>query len=58
MKRWYTSKTVWVNALTLVALIIGTLVAHPALAEIATPLGIVLAVVNVVLRFLTSEKLR
>jgi hypothetical protein len=58
MKPWYTSKTVWVNVLTLTALIIGTLVAHPALETMATPLAIALSVVNVVLRFLTTKPVR
>lgn len=56
-KRWYKSKTVWVNALTLVA---SVAVAMQGDTEITNPqvvsaLGAVLAGVNLVLRFVTQQ---
>lgn len=58
MKPWYTSKTLWVNALTLTVLVLGTLADRPELTAYAPTIATALAVVNVVLRFVTSEKLR
>lgn len=58
MKPWYTSKTLWVNVLTLAVLILGTLAARPELAEYAPTMATLLAVVNVVLRFVTTKGLR
>jgi hypothetical protein len=56
-KRWYESKTLWVNILTLIALIISTVAQWPELAHIAPQLLGALTIVNIVLRFITDTKL-
>ena len=56
-KPWYTSKTVWINALTLTALIISTIMQWPDLQQYSTYLTYALAIVNLVLRFITTTKL-
>lgn len=58
MKRWYKSKTVWINVLSLVAMILATVAQWPEMNEIAPQLVYALAIVNVLLRFVTSESLR
>lgn len=57
MKRWYRSKTLWVNGLTLAAMILATVAAWPELKDASAEIAYALAIVNVILRFLTSEKL-
>ncbi len=57
MKRWYKSKTLWVNVFTLAAMILATIAAWPELADVAPQIAYALAIVNVILRFITSEKL-
>lgn len=54
-KPWWTSKTLWVNALTLVALILGTVIQWPELADYGAQIAGVLAIVNTVLRFITDR---
>jgi len=56
-KEWYKSKTLWVNVLTLLALILGTVAQWPELQVIAPQLLGLLSVVNIVLRFITDTKL-
>jgi len=56
-KEWYKSKTLWVNVLTLLALILGTVAQWPELQAIAPQLLGLLSVVNIVLRFITDTKL-
>jgi hypothetical protein len=58
MKRWYKSKTVWINVLTLVAMILATVGAWPHMQDIAPQIAYALAIVNVLLRFVTSDSLR
>ena len=58
MKRWYKSKTVWINVLSLVAMILATVAQWPEMNDIAPQLVYALAIVNVLLRFVTSESLR
>lgn len=58
MKRWYKSKTVWINVLSLVAMILATVVQWPELSDIAPQIVYALAIVNVLLRFVTSESVR
>lgn len=55
MKPWYESKTIWVNLLTLLAVIITSVTAWPELQHYGAQLATALAVVNVLLRLLTSE---
>ena len=56
-KEWYKSKTLWVNVLTLLALILGTVAQWPELQVIAPQLLGLLSVVNIVLRFITDKRL-
>ena len=58
MKRWYKSKTVWINVLSLVAMVLATVAQWPEMNEIAPQIVYALAIVNVLLRFVTSESLR
>ena len=56
-KPWYQSKTVWINTLTLAALISSTIMQWPDLQQYATYLTYALAIVNLVLRFITNTQL-
>lgn len=56
-KEWYKSKTLWVNILTLLALILGTVAQWPELQALAPQLLGALSVVNILLRFLTDKRL-
>jgi len=58
MKRWFRSKTVWINLLTLIAMILATIAAWPEVQEIAPQIAYALAIVNVILRFVSSESIR
>jgi len=58
MKRWFRSKTVWINLLTLIAMILSTIAAWPEVQEIAPQIAYALAIVNVILRFVSSESIR
>ena len=58
MKPWYKSKTVWINVLSLVAMVLATVAQWPEMNEIAPQIVYALAIVNVLLRFVTSESLR
>lgn len=55
MKPWYESKTIWVNVLTLVGVVITSVTAWPELQQYGAQLATALAVVNVLLRLITSE---
>ena len=58
MKRWYRSKTVWINVLTLIAMILATVAAWPEVQDVAPQIAYALAIVNVLLRFVSSESIR
>jgi len=58
MKRWFRSKTIWINLLTLMAMILATIAAWPEVQEIAPQIAYALAIVNVLLRFVSSESIR
>ena len=58
MKRWFRSKTVWINLLTLIAMILATIAAWPEVQEISPQIAYALAIVNVLLRFVSSESIR
>lgn len=58
MKPWYKSKTVWINVLSLVAMVLATVAQWPEMNEIAPQIVYALAIVNVLLRFVTSESVR
>jgi len=55
MKPWYESKTLWVNVLALLAIVIGTLTQWPELTSVYPQLTTALAIVNMLLRFATYE---
>lgn len=58
MKRWFQSKTVWVNGLTVLAGTIGYLAGHDLIQDNASFLALLVAVqggVNVILRFVTVK---
>jgi hypothetical protein len=60
MKKWYQSKTLWVNAVAamLVALEAGTGLLQPLLPmDLYTSLAVGLPIVNALLRVVTSEAL-
>ena len=58
MQRWYKSKTVWINVWSLVAMILATVAQWPELRDVAPQIVYALAIVNVLLRFVTSESVR
>lgn len=55
MKPWYESKTIWVNVLTVVAVLITSMTSWPDMQQYGAQLATALAVVNVMLRLITSE---
>ena len=55
MKPWYESKTLWFNVFALLAIVIGTLAQWPELTDIYPQLTAALAIVNMILRFMTYE---
>lgn len=60
MKKWYQSKTLWVNAIAamLVALEAGTGLLQPLLPmDLYTSLAVGLPIVNALLRVVTTEAL-
>lgn len=56
-KRWYESKTLWVNVLTLLAMILSAVMQWPELQSIAPQIAVALSVVNILLRLLTDKRL-
>lgn len=54
-KPWYTSKTLWVNALTLLVMILGTVAQWPEFAVYAPQIAGAVSLVNILLRFLTDR---
>ncbi len=61
MKKWYTSKTVWVNALTIVVGVVGFLAGHEVIQDNATFLAGLVALqgaLNVALRFITWRPIK
>ena len=57
MKKWYTSKTLWFNALSFVAAVFALMSADPAFQHLAPYTVLALAFVNILLRVITSEKI-
>ena len=55
MKPWYESKTIWINVLTILAVLITSVTAWPDMQRYGAQLATALAVVNVMLRLITSE---
>ena len=55
MKPFYLSKTLIVNTLTLIILILLSLAGSPILSEYSEALTAIVAILNIVLRFITKE---
>lgn len=58
MKKWWKSKMVWVNALTVLVGVVGYVAGHEVIKEYPETIAILVAVqggINVILRFLTSK---
>jgi hypothetical protein len=55
MKPWYESKTIWINALTVAVVLITSMTSWPQMQAYGAQLATALAVVNVLLRLITSE---
>ena len=56
-KEWYKSKTLWVNILTLLAMILSAVMQWPELQSIAPQIAVALSIVNIALRLITDSKL-
>jgi hypothetical protein len=54
MKKWYESRTIWVNVLTLLALILGAIAQWPELQQYSPQVLGALSIINIVLRFATT----
>ena len=54
-KPWYQSKTLWVNILTLLVMILGTVSQWPEFSAYTGQIAGALAIVNIALRFLTDR---
>lgn len=57
MKKWYESKTVWINILTLLAAITASLMSESALSDYIPIIIIINTTINILLRFMSSDKL-
>lgn len=58
-KPWYASRTLWLNLLGLIVLVVGVIVDNAQLVDLPPEmlgyLGMVLAIANAVLRFVTTQ---
>ena len=57
MKKWYRSKTIWVNIIAIVVMVSVNLGAVEVSQEIATAEASILGVINLILRLVTKEGL-
>lgn len=57
MKKWYQSKTVWMNVLSLLAAITASLMSESALSDYIPIIIIINTTTNILLRFMSSDKL-
>lgn len=55
MKPWYESKTIWVNVLSVLVVLVTSIMAWPDMQQYGAQFTTMLAVVNVILRLITSE---
>lgn len=58
MKKWYASKTFWVNAATLVVGVVGYIAGHEVIADNSQAVAVLIAIqggANVFLRFITWQ---
>jgi hypothetical protein len=56
MKPWYESKTIWINALLLIAAICMALLNETAMQEYAPIIIIINTTINVILRIMTTKE--
>ena len=58
MKKWYHSKTLYTNLIGIVVIIVSTVLANEEMAqEILTAEASILAIINLILRAVTSQGL-
>lgn len=57
MKKWYQSKTVWINVLSLIAAITAALMSDSAMSDYIPIIIIINTTTNILLRFMSSDKL-
>lgn len=57
MKKWYQSKTVWINVLSLIAAITASLMSESAMSDYIQIIIIINTTTNILLRFMSSDKL-
>ena len=55
MKKWYTSKTIWINALLFAGSITLALINEPALYQYAPEIIIINTIINILLRIMTTK---
>lgn len=55
MKKWYASKVLWFNILSVVVLIVEYFVANKMFVDIVLWEGLAIAVINFVLRLVTTQ---
>lgn len=58
MKRWYTSKTIWINVLIFLVLFLGYLANDPLFTQYGVQINMVIAAANILLRLITTEKIQ
>jgi len=56
MKKWYLSKTLWVNAIALIAIIAQLITGREIISQEAQ--GLFLTGINIILRILTKQELK
>lgn len=57
-KNWWESKTLWVNVLTLLAMVIGQVMGWDDMQQYAPQLLVISNVINMALRFLTTMPIK
>lgn len=57
-KHWYESKTIWINILTLLAMVLSAIAGWEEFKDIAPNLLVGVNVLNIALRFITSEGIK
>lgn len=57
-KEWYQSKTIWINIFSLVVLVLSTMSGWAELKDIAPQMLVGVNVLNIGIRFLTSEGIK